>query len=861
LVTLVGLALLWPVPLGRMPMSADHPVHLTRIYLLAEQIGQGRLAGWSSVWFFGFPIGELYPIGGDLLIIAVHTLGLGLLDWAQSYALGFCLVFLIQGWALLRAGRAFGMGVGPGLVAALLMLCDPGMYREGGWLYTVGYGVWPQALSTALCWLGFGELALAWPKGATTPEPRRLATAGLVLGLALLAHPMAIPTIAMALPLFVLCLGLRRGRVKDTIDAVRGHLGAVLLVAIVAFVVAGFWLVPMLSHRGWMASYGWLFAPLEAMTQRALEGQWSYRMPSAVGYVAWAGLLWAAVSGKGFARFVAAFALTSWVMASADVFWTLRLDRVSEGFTHLQYQRFLLVAKPGLYLAVGGLVGAWVELARRGASDGWSARLSPKAQGILTLFSLAAVVSTLSWLVVDTRSAMAKYEVGKVQTERTDDAQFDADYQEFLAWAAEQKSKRPQFYRIAFKAHRNLHWFMDAPIHTQTPAYKIGFTPGDNFVHKPESDQRELLDALRVRYLVTRRRSRAREVARFGQLSVSERDVSDIGVAKLEGTGQLEVIEDAADQGRIQIRIAGADHDTRLVLRVAGHPRWHLTRDGQPLEWYEAPVRGDGQSATVAQRRAGDLRGGKAGGDDGTEPTLIAVDGATDGEYVLAYRFRRPMDWLANLASLLALALLGLTLLRTKWTDGLSSKLAGLLTRGLGMMRPLTHPGLVGGLLVVILGLVVSRWAAAGSAESKQAVGWMLEGRGADARRMEAAPFKADMLIRSAVRVRARPDKPATVTFPSVDLGETLAGWYAIEDDAAKEPAKAKLRLSIEAREGGGEWQPLLDKRVRHRPDRRPIEITTGPLAGTTVDLRVRVEASAKGAPPFGFDLDLGAAQ
>lgn len=45
LVILVGLALLWPVPLGHMPMSADHPVHLTRIYLLAEQLSHGRLAG------------------------------------------------------------------------------------------------------------------------------------------------------------------------------------------------------------------------------------------------------------------------------------------------------------------------------------------------------------------------------------------------------------------------------------------------------------------------------------------------------------------------------------------------------------------------------------------------------------------------------------------------------------------------------------------------------------------------------------------------------------------------------------------------------------------------------------------------
>ncbi|HVI02092.1 MAG TPA: hypothetical protein VM869_25440, partial [Enhygromyxa sp.] len=40
--------LLWPVPLGAMPMSADHTVHLTRIVLTAERlVSSGSLSGWE----------------------------------------------------------------------------------------------------------------------------------------------------------------------------------------------------------------------------------------------------------------------------------------------------------------------------------------------------------------------------------------------------------------------------------------------------------------------------------------------------------------------------------------------------------------------------------------------------------------------------------------------------------------------------------------------------------------------------------------------------------------------------------------------------------------------------------------------
>ena len=83
------------------------------------------------MWFFGTPVGELYPILGDYLVIVARIFSVGILDWPQAYAVGFTIAFLAQGWVLLRAGRTMGLGPWPGLVAAGLALLDVGSYREG----------------------------------------------------------------------------------------------------------------------------------------------------------------------------------------------------------------------------------------------------------------------------------------------------------------------------------------------------------------------------------------------------------------------------------------------------------------------------------------------------------------------------------------------------------------------------------------------------------------------------------------------------------------------------------------------------------------------------------------------------------
>ena len=876
--------LLWPVPRGVMPLSADHTVHLTRIVLTAERLTEhGALSGWEPTWFFGFPLGELYPQLGDLLIIGIRALSLGTLAWPTAYALGFTVVFAIQGLVLVRIGRLFGFGAWPGLVAAALMLADPGFTREGGWLYTVYFGVWPQALATSLAWLGLGEIAraLGWqPSDALgsseAPAPpsaqagtRATILAGVWFGAALLAHPIALPTLAIGGGLAVVTL-IPRAPVAWRVGLARcvaaGLLGGVL---------AAWWLVPMLQHKAWMASYGWLYAPLDVMLRWLTEdGRWAQRMPAAVGIAALVGVVLASLGAGRVARFVALFAVVQWLLASDDAFWRLRLDRLSEGFTHIQYQRFLIGAKPGLFLCAGLAVVAPIGWARRL----WLAReqLEDRRRlvaplGAVALAGLGAIAAV--GLVRDSRAALVEHEVGAVQTERVpNQPEFAGDYAAFLAWAREQWDAREGDYRIAVQAARNHHLFMDAPVWTHTPQYKLGFTPGDNFVHKPESGRRELLDALGVRWMVGVGRERPGEVARFGSIgvrphrTVRPRGGEAKGLAWLEGPGAVEIIEADLREGLVRARVSDIGAGSRLVFAIAGYPRWQLEVAGVPVEWIEVPVWGTGPSATQADRASGRLRGGKARGDDGSEPTLIAAELGPDQvgadgvvEVTLRYQTRTASEAIAELASLLAWLLVAVALLgRGSWATRVGRAWTAIEAR----LVALAHPLAIAVVVPAVLGLGVARWRIAAERAEPQLVGWV-EAGAARVVGGELGPVKTDMLLRPALLLRPRPGEPAVVEVELDALPATLTGWVGLDDDQAQQAGKwARHQLRFEARQrslgGDAPWSTIARVSVPHEPGQVPLAIPTGELARQSVVLRVVDETTGKRLPRLGLDLDLG---
>ena len=299
-VVILSLAVMAPLFLGQMPLSHDHPVHLYKAwYFWDEMLLQGRLRGWSSNWFFGYPAEELYPIGPDLWVALFRALTFGRLSWETTYSLSFVGVFAFSGWAVYAFGRRY-FGITAGLVAAVLWLLDPGAYREGGWSYTVDWAVWVQILAMAFLLLALAKLEDVLERG----RPGDWAAAGLLFGAALLSHQMNVLLLGLGLPLFVLARATAGGRPFGR-EAARtgGALG-------IGVLVAGFWLIPMLALKGWTTNIGDLWNPMESTARGLLDGRifgnvWPAAVlaglaGAALGVAArrWAGLRWRAPPGR-----------------------------------------------------------------------------------------------------------------------------------------------------------------------------------------------------------------------------------------------------------------------------------------------------------------------------------------------------------------------------------------------------------------------------------------------------------------------------------------------------------------------------------------------------------------------------------
>jgi hypothetical protein len=116
------------------------------------------------------------------------------------------------------------------------------------------------------------------------------------------------------------------------------------------------------------------------------------------------------------------------------------------------------------------------------------------------------------------------------------------------------------------------------------------------------------------------------------------------------------------------------------------------------------------------------------------------------------------------------------------------------------------------------------------------------------------------MLIFPAVLVRPGRSNMSEVTFPKVQLGKTLDGWLAIDDDDAKQRRRGTHNVTISARLPGADaWTPLADIPVPHHPDRRLLDDVAVPpaLQDLPVDLRVQIQTTGEAPPRLGFDLVL----
>ena len=354
----VTCGLFFPLLGGNMPQSADHPVHLTRAWhFWTQNLMEGSLSGWSDFWFGGWPSGEDYPPLGDYWYALCYGLTGGILGWEGTYALSFLSMMTLVVLCLYGFGNAY-WNPWVGFLIGLFFILDKGAYREGGWTYTVTWGVWPQVLSTGLCFAAFA-LFVGLVKN---PSSRRFALSALFVGLALLAHPMGLVVFLMGVPIWLFLFFL------DSEHDERSRLLLVPVACALGLGLAAFWIVPFASKGEWMAKYGELWLSLSEMGRRI----WAGTLFSGTTPV----LIWAALAGGALSirqrhfggLFCVLFAGLLMLISSRTVFHEMDLLSVSSSFGQIQFQRFVIPAKPLVFALAGYLFWAlpsvWKKTAR-----------------------------------------------------------------------------------------------------------------------------------------------------------------------------------------------------------------------------------------------------------------------------------------------------------------------------------------------------------------------------------------------------------------------------------------------------------------------------------------------------------------
>lgn len=835
LLVMVACALLAPLLLGQMPRSQDHTVHLTRAWIfLHELIGRGRLTGWSSYWFAGYPAGQLYPPGSDLWVTTFRLLGLGLTEWETSYAQAY-LAFTVVGTLALYwlAVRATGSRLAA-TVTGLLWLLDPGAYREGGWSFTVYWGVWSQVLG-----LVFAALALAaLDRALERPSVGHAAVAAAAVGFSLLGHPMSLVTLAVWVGSYLLVRWLGSGWR-------RGDLALSLGIAVWGGALAAWWLLPFVSRGEWTIRVPALWRSMDDAAEGILAGAPFENQLPLVGALALVGVAAAIRRRQPLALAmvvsVAVFLFTS----TSTAFTELRLAELSAAFERIIYQRFSLPAKVAWFLLAGSGLSVIVSaLAREGEAE---------ESGKLRRLALVMVLSLAGApFLLHGGEAVGRLYLRGVGAVQLGNAEPDmADYRRFLEWSRQRWEQREvSFYRIAYLQPRNEHFMADAPVYNHTPAYKVGWTPATTFRHRPESDDPEVLRALSVRYVVSRRPVPGRHLTlerSFGSIRVYRLRSERLRRFTLNGPGRA--TEREFGEESLAVEVEGVGEGTALTFHLANYEDWEATLDGERL----APIR----EAPIYDDRY---------------PMFIEVEVPHDG--LVELRFRRPplrvgaevISGLAALALVLVLAVR-----RWGWLAATGRRLLPWLRR-LGALAPWA----VGVALVALTVLTIARWAG-GPRDELERWRWSLSDhvdeatagllRGDELSECErqrqklvcpgprwswvgVKQVKVGIVERPCIWAHPRRGAELEISFPEVPLGAVLTGRHGLSDFAATQtPEGTPVRLEVEV-EGGPSARFLAPNEVGWRRWR----LDTGAAAGQRRRVTFRVTSDDDAGRQYCFD-------
>ncbi len=561
---------------GEMPWSHDHPVHLFKAWHLSENlIATGRISGWSNFLWAGYPAGTLYPMLSDMLVVVVRAVTFNQAPWPVAYAWSLLVMLLSYHLGIYTLGRRW-FGPWAGTAAALFALMDRGAAREGSYYWTMHYGVWPMALATALWFFALDRLLAVLEK----PTAGRVAGFAVLLGLALLGHPMTLTFSAVIFPLAMLLHVLRNRGVSATAPVWAG-VGALLLGAM----LAAFWYGPFLAHEDLVGQYGdgWLSIPEigERLAASSLFDA-TLALPLALGL---GGAVLAWTQGHRAGREVTVLTAGLMLAVCSTVYQMVDLESVYEGFNIVHFRRFTYALKMFWFVLAGyAVTGGAGQLLRSVQATAGMRPLAGWQKAAWIAVCAVLFTPLLESFVVGLINGPLK-EIGSEKP--LDEQGHSTPFQDSNEWFAEHTDPKDPFYRILYDVGGSRHLFNAAPVFTGRPAVvTTNDVPATSFTRSFRNSSVSTMEIQQVRYVVAldefmANKKDLEEVYRKDRLRIYRFKGYRAQPFRVEGKAQAKLLEFTDEL--VRIRVKDPAPDDRLTLYVTELDYWHAYIDKTPV--------------------------------------------------------------------------------------------------------------------------------------------------------------------------------------------------------------------------------------------------------------------------------------
>lgn len=553
------------------PISWDHGSHLGKAMLTARMLPSVR--GWTDLVETGLPLNTMYTPSGPLWILLFRAFT-PFLAWHQTYALAIVGFRFMVALTTFRLARVAGAGVVGATLAGVLTLADVGDHSEGGWFYDVLYGVWPMSLAMCFFFLAYADLLeVVTYRGEPLRLRRLMARAMVLLGIALFSHQMSLVAFGLLLPVLIAVRATARRPGEDA--SLRQDLSRVLPVAVVAALVAAWWMVPMLTMSRWLEDHGQLYVGTDDMGARMVAGEGILRGGVWTGVLAAIGL-GTSVFAKPTRRVLAIGALVAMLVGSAGWFVWLDVPRYLPAFGRIMYPRLMMVAKPLIFACVGCALSDLVA----GMAPAVRSQLRTPQGKLGALIAVALLVPFLPSVPDRLMDLIVRRDVTTTASLGTWN-DWQAVWAHVDALPGGRSPETNDFYRVAYFSD-STHLPQAAPAYSHRPGHITGPLVGESFRNKTDSTHPDALRAINVRYVVTEGPATGElageltQLETFGALRLYELEGwhGDVASAPL---GEASPVIESYGDDHVVLRPEGA---RVVVVRRAMGPGWTAEADG-----------------------------------------------------------------------------------------------------------------------------------------------------------------------------------------------------------------------------------------------------------------------------------------